>query len=84
MNVHQGISRIIFVLHIFGLIWLVFCSIEALGLIGAVLLGGVLHLEPNWAMLALFLPAFKWIGIAVAGLGSSEAVIWILKGFIDE
>jgi hypothetical protein len=84
MNAHQGISRIIFVLHILGLIWLVFCLIEVVELIRAVLVGGVLHLEPSWAMLALFIPAFKWIGIAIAGIGSSQVVIWILEGFIDE
>ncbi len=84
MNAHQGISRIIFVLHILGLIWLVFCLIEVVELIGAVLLGGVLHLEPSWAVFALFLPAFKWLGIAIAGIVSSQVVIWILKGFIDE
>lgn len=84
MNAYQGISRIILVMHILSLIWLVRCFIEVVDLIEAVLLGGVLHLEPSWAMLTLFLPAFKWIGIAVAGVGSLQVVIWILKGFIDE
>ena len=84
MNARKGIGRIILVLHLSSWIWFVFCGIEIFEKAGFAILSALKFSEPSWAMLILFFPTFKLIGICLAGVIAFQTIIWILMGFVDE
>lgn len=84
MNPVLGISRIIYVLHILGIIWIAGCSILTFKELGMMIYGGLLYRQISIEVIVLMADAMKWIGLGVLGILISEVFIWILKGFINE